>query len=505
MTADANDNVGVTGVQFLVDGATRPDAEDTNAPYALSWDTRTVANGAHTLTARARDAAGNTHHLGAGQRQRRQRRLLPERDPGDRVRPADDVRVPAGRPHARRRAPGQDQGPAAAVHPAGSGPVPADHQHRLGRRPAGHLRPRARPELRDQPLLLRLLHARLAQSRPRVAVHRQRGADGHRARGASSSSTRTRRTRTPSTMAARSTSPTTASCCSRPASTSFRRCRSGSPTRGARCTGSTRTARCRPTTRSTTGPARTSTPSGPAACATRSAPTTTRRPAATTSATSAATIAVDRDRGDQPRRRRAPTTAGPTARARARPRAQSPLFSYAHDGRDAAITGGFVYHGTQFPSSYRGAYFYADYAQNWIRGLRFDANGAVTGTFNFEPPNGAADGPYGDIVYLAEGPDGALYYVDLGYSDVGGTFGVSKIRRIRYVQSNQAPVVNASANSDLRPGAAERRVLERRLVRPRGPAAHLLVELRRRGHLDRGQPLTHLHHRRHLPGAADGL
>ena len=41
-----------------------------------------------------------------------------------------------------------------------------------------------------------------------------------------------------------------------------------------------------------------------------------------------------------------------------------------------------------------------------------------------------ADGPYGDIVYLAEGPDGALYYVDLGYSDVGGTFGVSKIRRI---------------------------------------------------------------------------
>ena len=31
-----------------------------HAPYALSWDSRTVANGAHTLTARARDAAGNT-------------------------------------------------------------------------------------------------------------------------------------------------------------------------------------------------------------------------------------------------------------------------------------------------------------------------------------------------------------------------------------------------------------------------------------------------------------
>ena len=56
------------------------------------------------------------------------------------------------------------------------------------------------------------------------------------------------------------------------------------------------------------------------------------------------------------------------------------------------------------------------------------------------------DGPYGDIVYLDEGPDGALYYLDLGYSDISGTFGVSKLRRIKYVQSNQAPVVSASAN-----------------------------------------------------------
>ena len=65
---------------------------------------------------------------------------------------------------------------------------------------------------------------------------------------------------------------------------------------------------------------------------------------------------------------------------------------------------------------------------------------------NFEPANGAADGPYGDIVYLTEGPDGAIYYVDLGYSDTSGQFGVSKIRRIRYVQSNQAPVSIAAGN-----------------------------------------------------------
>jgi PKD repeat protein len=39
-----------------------------------------------------------------------------------------------------------------------------------------------------------------------------------------------------------------------------------------------------------------------------------------------------------------------------------------------------------------------------------------------------------------------VYYVDLGYSDIGGTFGVSKIRRIRFIQSNQPPFVSASAN-----------------------------------------------------------
>ena len=35
-------------------------AEDTIAPYSVSWNTTTAANGSHTLTAVARDAAGNT-------------------------------------------------------------------------------------------------------------------------------------------------------------------------------------------------------------------------------------------------------------------------------------------------------------------------------------------------------------------------------------------------------------------------------------------------------------
>ena len=51
VTADASDNVGVAGVQFFVDGV-NAGVEDTTAPYGLAWDTRTVSNGAHTLTAR---------------------------------------------------------------------------------------------------------------------------------------------------------------------------------------------------------------------------------------------------------------------------------------------------------------------------------------------------------------------------------------------------------------------------------------------------------------------
>jgi len=48
----------VAGVQFLVDGAALG-AEDTAAPYSVSWNTTGASNGSHTLTATARDAAGN--------------------------------------------------------------------------------------------------------------------------------------------------------------------------------------------------------------------------------------------------------------------------------------------------------------------------------------------------------------------------------------------------------------------------------------------------------------
>jgi hypothetical protein len=58
VTANASDNVGVIGVQFSLDGASLG-AEDTSAPYSVSWNTTAASNGSHTLTAIARDAAGN--------------------------------------------------------------------------------------------------------------------------------------------------------------------------------------------------------------------------------------------------------------------------------------------------------------------------------------------------------------------------------------------------------------------------------------------------------------
>lgn len=58
LSANAADNVGVAGVQFQVDGANHS-AEITVAPYSTVWNSTVVADGAHIITAVARDAAGN--------------------------------------------------------------------------------------------------------------------------------------------------------------------------------------------------------------------------------------------------------------------------------------------------------------------------------------------------------------------------------------------------------------------------------------------------------------
>ncbi len=58
VTTSSSDDVGVASVELLLDGNVIATA--TSAPWSLTWDTRTAANKARTLQARARDAAGNT-------------------------------------------------------------------------------------------------------------------------------------------------------------------------------------------------------------------------------------------------------------------------------------------------------------------------------------------------------------------------------------------------------------------------------------------------------------
>ena len=55
--ATATDNVGVTKVEFYVDGVLK--GTDTTSPYSMTLDSTTLTNASHTLTAKAYDAAGN--------------------------------------------------------------------------------------------------------------------------------------------------------------------------------------------------------------------------------------------------------------------------------------------------------------------------------------------------------------------------------------------------------------------------------------------------------------
>src|SRR5262249_23976143 len=59
LTATASDAGGVASVQFLVDGV-NTGAPVTATPYALTWNSSSVASGTHSVSARATDASGNT-------------------------------------------------------------------------------------------------------------------------------------------------------------------------------------------------------------------------------------------------------------------------------------------------------------------------------------------------------------------------------------------------------------------------------------------------------------
>lgn len=58
LSASASDNVGVDRVEFRIDGSLL--ASDSSAPYSSNWDSSTVSDGSHQISAEAFDAAGNS-------------------------------------------------------------------------------------------------------------------------------------------------------------------------------------------------------------------------------------------------------------------------------------------------------------------------------------------------------------------------------------------------------------------------------------------------------------
>ena len=121
-----------------------------------------------------------------------------------------------------------------------------------------------------------------------------------------------------------------------------------------------------------------------------------------------------------------PSTEGATNE----PAFQTPLYSYPHGTGDfvgCAITGGAFYIGIpqQYPATYTGDYFFADYCNGWINQLDESAGQTVT-----KFASGIVR-----PVDVQVGPEGNLYYLALGS---GSNTGV--VYRIAYAQ-NQAPTI----------------------------------------------------------------
>jgi glucose/arabinose dehydrogenase len=119
-----------------------------------------------------------------------------------------------------------------------------------------------------------------------------------------------------------------------------------------------------------------------------------------------------------------PTTEGPTSQAGIR----APLFAYPHGSGGTAgcsIIGGSFYDPVtvQFPSSYVGRYFFADYCNGWIR--TFDPSDGTAASF--------ASG-LSSVVDTKVSSDGSLWYLQRGGSPTG------QVHRVRFAQ-NQPPSI----------------------------------------------------------------
>ncbi len=173
---------------------------------------------------------------------------------------------------------------------------------------------------------------------------------------------------------------------------------------------------------------------------------------------------------------------GPVHRA-----GHGPIYSWHHDRPRRGRHGGFVYHGNEFASGFKGNYFFVDYTQNWIKRMTFGADGKMNGVYNFEPARRLRRRPIRRHRLPHRRPGRAIYYLDLGYSD-----------RERHVGDEQAarhPLHRGQPAADVRGRGHPSRVRDLTVNfssagfrGPGGAAADLPGWTSRRPDVHRGQP-----------------
>lgn len=90
---------------------------------------------------------------------------------------------------------------------------------------------------------------------------------------------------------------------------------------------------------------------------------------------------------------------------------RQPLYDWPHTDAGGSAIGGDWYYGTTYPQTYRGAYFFADYSQGWIKYL-LPATGGGYAANDFAA-DGGSGGTTSGIVQLTTGPSGDLFWVSI--------------------------------------------------------------------------------------------
>jgi glucose/arabinose dehydrogenase/PKD repeat protein len=124
----------------------------------------------------------------------------------------------------------------------------------------------------------------------------------------------------------------------------------------------------------------------------------------------------------------------------------APAFYYNHNDSTLSsptgllgngLTGGIFYNGPYYPTQYRGAYFFADFGQGWLKVATVDANDHVTSVADMEPWLA------GPVDFATDPTTGDIYYVSI-YDQV--------VRHLRWtgpVNGDLPPVAVASGTPTL--------------------------------------------------------